>query len=455
VTLALRLALALAALCVSAAPAAAKPKPGAWYAGDGHVHTCYSHDSYCPPDDDNTGPETFYSSFGSVEQRFSEAAAKGLDFLTISDHNDVRAWSDPAFGTHGVIGMHAFEASLQGGHAHAIGVSKLHDRPGGATPELAAAAANGFAAAVEEDGGLFQANHPSEKLDRPLGGCQDFELDQWEETPMSWRYGFSVRPGMIEVWNPTTMLQPSELFWECWLQRGHRVPAGAGSDSHGGNMLNLGSPTLWVFAKERSEASILKAMKAGRTTITRRPPIEGEMRLLLEGEKGAMVGDTVEPGSKLRVRVEGLPGLGWVRVRANGATLVERAPILPGGVVEVSAPEEGGWVRASLLMTERSFGDVDPNCTPNPLSAESPYALCSDDQVVAAMTSPIYVEGAEAPAKPKTPKKAMPRKKPKSQGHDEHDHVDMSGIPAARHSGSGSRLPRVPAVRRARETLRR
>src|SRR5829696_118819 len=105
-------ALGALGLALSTAPAAG----AAWFAGDGHVHTCYSHDAYCGPLDDNTGPDTIYSSGGSVDQRFREAALKGLDFVTICDHDDVRAQTDPAYGTHGVVGLPAYEASLSGGH---------------------------------------------------------------------------------------------------------------------------------------------------------------------------------------------------------------------------------------------------------------------------------------------------------------------------------------------------
>src|SRR5919107_6225100 len=80
-------------------PAAART----WLAGDLHVHTCYSHDAYCGPTDDNTGPDTFYSSGGTVPERFTEASAKGLDFLAITDHDDIRSQSDPGFGASGVL----------------------------------------------------------------------------------------------------------------------------------------------------------------------------------------------------------------------------------------------------------------------------------------------------------------------------------------------------------------
>ena len=37
------------------------PDAGEWLAGDLHVHTCFSHDAYCGPNDDNTGPDEFYT----------------------------------------------------------------------------------------------------------------------------------------------------------------------------------------------------------------------------------------------------------------------------------------------------------------------------------------------------------------------------------------------------------
>ncbi|MEA2273978.1 MAG: hypothetical protein QOI98_2686 [Solirubrobacteraceae bacterium] len=57
-------AIALAAAALLFAPVAARAD--SWYPGDLHVHTCYSHDAYCGPTDDNTGPDVFYSSGGTV-----------------------------------------------------------------------------------------------------------------------------------------------------------------------------------------------------------------------------------------------------------------------------------------------------------------------------------------------------------------------------------------------------
>ena len=96
---------ALAALALPATASA-----GRWVAGDLHVHTTYSHDSYGGPGDDNTGLEDIFTLGHTVTDDFAIAATRGLDFMAISDHMDVRSQSDPGFGTSGVLGPEAFDA---------------------------------------------------------------------------------------------------------------------------------------------------------------------------------------------------------------------------------------------------------------------------------------------------------------------------------------------------------
>ena len=396
VTLLCAFALAAAAAVPTTAGAAE------WLAGDGHVHTCYSHDSWCPPDDDNTGPDTAYSSFAPVSERFAEASAKGLDYLVISDHNDVRAWDDPAFGSNGVLGVRAYEQSLPGGHAHVLGARRMYDLDD----------AQAVADAARADGALFQINHPTETGDADFATCDDMASGG---DNIDWQYGFSIRPDTLEVWNATTLLGPAEQYWECWLQRGWRMPATAGSDSHGGNQANLGLPTLWAKADDRSEAAILRAMRDGRTTITRVPPSLGAARLLLEADADgdgtfeATMGDTVEPGTPMRVRADGLTAPATARVRANGATLVE-SRLDPGATLTFDAPDQPGWVRASLLG-DQSTKSLDPNCR---RSTPMPIDVCTADLTVLAMTSPVYLALPPAPAPEPTGKKP---KKPKDAGN--------------------------------------
>ncbi len=377
---------AVAALLASLSvpPAAADEVAGepAWLAGDLHVHTCYSHDSYCPPNDDNTGPDEFYTAGLTVHQRFAEAAARGLDFLAVTDHNDVRSVTDPGFGSSGVIGIPAYENSLDG-HAQMLGATRLYD-----AGDHGADAVNEMADELRADGGVFQLNHPTNDNPGPFTGCGP-ELD--------WTYGFDVRPDVVEVWNSSAASLPESIaYWErCWLDRGERLGATGGSDSHWAALSAIqgaGSPTTWVLADDPSLDGVLDAIRAGRTTISRVPPGQGGGRLLLEadgdgdGAFESVIGDTVEPGTVLRVRLEG-GASGLLTVRANGETIVDNAPLAPGAVAAVPAVDEAGWVRAELRLTSRQLQRT-LRCGAIPVIGELP---CPVDQAMVAMTSPIWI----------------------------------------------------------------
>ena len=392
------------AVVLAVAPAAVADE---WFAGDGHVHTCYSHDAWCGPGDDE-GEDAFYSFGGTVTQRFVEGSLKGMDFLVISDHDDIRAHTDPGFGSQGVTGIRAYEASLSGGHAQMIGARKAYPEGGGD-----ALATTAMADLLRADGGIFQANHPGYRLTgQPLTSCADAGGSR-----MHWRYAYTVLPDTVEVWNATTMLRPSELFWECWLQRGARLGALGGSDSHGANHINIGLPMTWAFAKSASEADILRAIRAGRTTLSRVAPNQGAVRLLLEGDRNrdgtfeSMIGDEVPPRTPLRIRAEGAPGGGVLSVRANGKAAQPDTRLEPGREVRLNAPAEPGWVRATLYL-QNGTGAVDPNCAP---PESPPISTCTEDLAVAAMTSPIWVADPPPPAQPpgeKPPEQPPPNRPP-------------------------------------------
>ena len=431
-------AAALLAVCLAAPAGAAQ-----WYAGDGHVHTCYSDDAWCGPppldDDEVFDPElAFYSFGGSVAERFAEGAAKGMDFLVISDHNDIQAHTDAAFGSQGVTGIHAYEASLKKGHAQMIGAKKLYPEGDGEAPATTA-----MANALRVDGGNFQANHPGYRIaDEPIETCAQAGGDK-----MNWKHGYAVLLDTIEVWNATSQLRPAELYWECWLQRGARLGALGGSDSHGANHVNIGLPMTWAYAESNSEADILKAIRAGRTTLSRVAPNQGAVRLIIEGDRNrdgtfeAMIGDEVPPGTPLRVRTEGArddrqPPLGYLNVRVNGETVGEDAPLGPGESRLLNAPDGPGWVRARLYLQE-GVSPVDPGCAP---PQDPPISLCSNDLSVAALTSPIWV--GEKVAKP--PVDDSPKTPPPAGG--EADEPDRQ--PPLPPGGEGGQpLPDVPPQR--------
>ena len=377
-------AAALAALLAAAlaAPAHAAPK-GEWLAGDLHVHTTYSHDSYGGPSDDNTPPEDFYTLGWSVGDQFQNAAIRGLDFTFITDHEDIRSQSDPGFGAGGVIPMPGYENSLQG-HAQMLGATRIYDNG-----DKSSAAVTALRDALRADGGVFQVNHPAE-------GSTDFPHDP------DWKYMYDVEPDTVEVWNISRIYQPplpsassnddAVRYWEGWLDRGARVAATGGSDNHWRSTFaaqGVGQPTTWVYAPERSREGILEGLRAGRTFISHQPPNHAGPRLFLEGD-GVMVGDRVPTGTKLRVRVQNGAG-SFLRLVTTGSRFYgEPVPVTSLDFEhEFEAPAEPGWVRAELfdpdLAAERSAVCDNPETT-----------YCRNMLGVTAMTSAMYLR----PGKP-------------------------------------------------------
>ena len=430
-----------AAIALLLAPAGASG--AAWYPGDLHVHTCYSGDAYCGPIDDNTDPDVIYSSGGTVRQRFLEASAKGLAYLAITDHEDVRAQADPDYGSHGVVPLAGYEASLSGGHAQMLGATKVYGEGSGD-----AASIDAMADALRASGGVFQANHPSYRQGKPITRCSEATGDG---TPMHWRYGFDVQPDVIEVWNSTSLIQPSEVFWECWLQRGARIGMTGGSDTHGATQPVIGFPTTWVRAASKRPSDLFAAMRAGRTTVSRLPQSQGGVRLLLEADRNrdggyeSAIGDQVPPSTPMRVRAEGSPGRGLVRVRANGTTLIDGADLRPGGAVTFAAPAARvGWVRATLYL-EQGTEAVSPACGPGFPTGEAIDA-CSHDLATAAMTSPIWI-GPKAPPVPPPPPKKPPTTVP------DDDKPDRP-LPPGQDSGGSKPPPDVPPQRARGERIK-
>jgi hypothetical protein len=392
---------ALSAVLLACAAVPAHAAEGEWLSGDLHVHTTYSHDSYGGPSDDNTGPEEFYTLGWSVGEQFQHAMIRGLDYLAITDHNDVRSQQDPGFGAGGVIPLPGYENSLEG-HAQMLGATKLYDNG-----DESAAAVLAAADALRADGGAFQVNHPAE-------GSTEFPHDA------DWAYLYDVQPDTVEVWNISRLYQPplpsassnddAVRYWEGWLDRGAKVAATGGSDNHWRSTFaaqGVGQPTTWVFARERSAAGILEGLRAGRTFISHQPPAFAGPLLFLEGD-GTMVGDEVAPKAKLNVRVEGGTGT-FLRIIATGGEPLGEPVVVAGPSFEheFEAPAKPGWVRAELF---------------SPDLAEQRAALCDRPDTtycrnmlgITAMTSAMYVRvPADPPATPPADPAASLRVRPK------------------------------------------
>ena len=337
-----------ALLALGSAPAHA----GEWLAGDLHAHTTYSHDSYGGPGDDNTGPEEAFTRGHSVSSQFAVADSRGLDYLAVTDHNDVRSQSDPGWPEPGgeMIGVPAYENSLDG-HAQMLGATSLIGS-GSSAPEVEAAAAELRAA-----GGAFQINHPAE-------GATAGELD--------WALDHEVVPDTVEVWNISRLYQPplpsasdndtAIRFWEGFLDAGRRVAATGGSDNHyvaTTPIQGAGQPTTWVYAEDRSAAGVLAGLRAGHTFLSHQPPALGGPRLFLEadgdgdGSYESIVGDAVPPSAALRVRVAGALGAKLRIVGTGGAPIESPVPVTsPRFEHRFTIPAGTTWVRAEAFVPD-------------------------------------------------------------------------------------------------------
>lgn len=368
-----------------------EPPRGEWVAGDLHVHTPYSHDSYGGPGDDNTGEDEAYLLGASVERNFENAARRGLDYLAITDHKDVRSQSDPGFGAAGVVPIPGYENSLNG-HAQMLGARNLYDNGDGSTE-----AVTSLANSLRAEGGVFQANHPAYR-------SEDFPTDA------HWTYLYDLRPDTVEVWNQASGGTNAGAvgYWEGWLDRGEKVGATGAGDSHyeATSAALLGSPTTWIFVTQKSQRGVLEGLRSGRTFLSERPPSEGGARVFLEADADgdgvyeSMVGDTVPTGAALRARVEGGAG-SYLRVLTDGGEPAFEPVPVTGDSFEhrFELPAGSTWARAEAYDPGVEEG-LDASCEA-PLSSDG--TTCGGRLTARAMTSAIYLKNSPPSVSPVRP----------------------------------------------------
>ena len=224
-----------------------------WLRGDLHCHTLYSDGDSWPP------------------EMLSAAGAAGLDFLGVTDHNNVGHQLAYGPGGNGLpIVLPGIEVTTYGGHWNAWGTDRWWEFR---DPESRAVERTIRAAA--ESGAVVSICHP-----KPFG-------PPWEYEGVS---GFHA----VEVWNgPWAQQNAASLaFWESYLRRGDRRVALGGSDTHylHGRDLgardadSLGVPTTWVQVGDRPTVkAILEALREGRSFVSEsaRGP-----QLYLEADRG-------------------------------------------------------------------------------------------------------------------------------------------------------------------------
>jgi hypothetical protein len=219
-------------------------RPGRrWLAGDLHTHTVHSDGAW------------------TVAALSRLAAAQGLDFLAITDHNTVSHHGELAAAgvRYGITLLPGQELTAPGGHAGAlgdIGWVDFREPP------------DAWLAHTRDRGGLLSINHP-------IAG------------ELSWTRPMAGRPPLAEVWHWSwlDLRWTTPLAWWLAWDPG-AVPVG-GSDWHSpGGLSAVGTPVTWVESDGEDAAAVLSGLAAGRVAVS--AGREGPVLLRADGELTAV-----------------------------------------------------------------------------------------------------------------------------------------------------------------------
>lgn len=348
----------------------ASTAPGIWLKGDWHMHSHHSQDS------SNNAPAKLI--------RFAEAI--GFDYLAITDH-DVHVmgavadhtWADPGFVSDRLLLFHGAELTAARGHINAFAPQPYdHQRLFDARD-----ARDWDLLALKKALGVhLSANHPSTRN----------------------HYGFSFDlADSIEVWNSSVWAKnvPALRIWDDMLKSGRMLGARGGSDCHHGapegaesetpltieRVYNyVGTPTTWVYARERTKPALLEALQAGRASISanpNNPRVELWARTedgqhLTMGDNGCAAGDPVQftitlanapmPGVRYRVvaiKNRDILGTFWTDPATHTARFVD-------------TPRKG----------ERSYYRVEVYGPQTPYP-QVPFSMAQSGETVA-LSNPLY-----------------------------------------------------------------
>lgn len=225
-----------------------------WYRGDLHMHTAHS-DGSCAS---QSGTRVPCPVFVTAQA----AAAHGLDFIAITDHNATSQYDEmrelqPYFDR--LLLIPGREITTFWGHFNIWGTTRYIDyRATAKGPRDIDAILRD----VRADGGIASVNHAEAPGGEICMGCR------WEPpSPVD----MSLITG-VEVINGGSHALSSSAFWDKQIATGLHLTAIGGSDSHNGAALPgepgaIGWPTTVVEAAELSVPAILDGIRRGRVFI--------------------------------------------------------------------------------------------------------------------------------------------------------------------------------------------
>jgi hypothetical protein len=265
---------------------------GVWLKGDLHLHSRHSKDS----------------SNNSEAKIIAFSESVGMNYICITDHDnhvqgDVahNTWTDSEFKSNSLLLLYGGEWTTTRGHGNVFSARPYdHQRLYDVRDQR-----DIVVGAVKKELGIhLSANHPSGKD----------------------HFGFSYDiVDSIEVWNSAVWSKNANaiMIWDDMLSSGRKLTGRGGSDSHHGvpdspdqaskntyqRQANyVGTPTTWVFAKERTSQAVVDTLTNGRVAVSANPyapRVEFYADLDQDGKMDMMMGDNVKAtGNPVKFRVE-------------------------------------------------------------------------------------------------------------------------------------------------------
>jgi hypothetical protein len=324
-----------------------------WYRGDLHMHTCHSDGSTPRQSGEGRSP-------GPVFRTAEAAAARGVDFIAVTDHNAVSHHHalrelQPHFDK--LLLIPGVEITTFCGHAGVLGANGFvefrltsHHLP----------TVRDLQDAVARQHGLFIVNHPALPSNELCMGCgwTAKGTDYARVDAVEVVNGGAIRFQGGKADGPLSGLP----FWEARLNEGCRITAIGGSDNHqpdtdGVRHPPVGYPTTAIFAENLSERAILDGIRAGRVFID----IDGEGGRTLEltarcGAAAAVMGQGLAaPAGEavaFTLRVTGCAGarVDMVMDGSHGAALAGATCDGEDAVLTFALTSDGArhWIRADV-----------------------------------------------------------------------------------------------------------
>ncbi len=266
----------------------------------------------------------------TLEELATHAKRQGLDFLAITDHNQMVS-SDVLARIPDVTMIPGVEWTHYRGHANFLGVDRPYDVPFFTNDDKAM---QEIFTTAHERGALIVINHPQDD------SC-GFQFDL-----------SSVPYDLFEIWNGP--MRESNLravaMWHQMLASGQKVPAVGGSDYHRDQLFQiLGGPCMGVYAGSSAPEDILAALKSGDSFITFSP--SGPSVDLTIGD--VKMGGTVAWSEGLTVQIEAkrLTTGDVIRLVSAGDSIDLLQAASPGDADLVAQVPGPGFVRVEIYRT--------------------------------------------------------------------------------------------------------